>query len=165
MTSLESQSAGAEARRVVVGVDGSEESLRALDVALAEAQMRGAVLEIVHAWSITKVHPPAPLSQGVPVPTHLMPDLEREAESVLAAAVAHVPADSGVTVESSLVAEDAATTLVEKSAYAEVLVVGSRGVSRLVEFVIGSTTKEIVDRSHCPVIVVPHEHGHGHKHN
>jgi nucleotide-binding universal stress UspA family protein len=155
MTSSDSPRAGSEARRVVVGVDGSEGSLHAVDVALEEARLRGAVLEIVHTWSISHDRPPAPLSPGVPVPTHLMPELEREAEAVLAAALAHVPADSGVTVETSLVAADAATTLVDKSAHAELIVVGTRGLSRFVEFVIGSTSKTVIDHSHCPVIVVP----------
>jgi nucleotide-binding universal stress UspA family protein len=120
--------------------------------------MRGAVLEVVHAWSISHDRPPAPLSPGVPIPAHLMPELQREAEAVLATAVAHIPAGSGVTVEPSLVPADAATTLVEKSAHADVIVVGTRGLSRFVEFVIGSTSKTVIDHAHCPVIVVPPVH-------
>jgi nucleotide-binding universal stress UspA family protein len=47
--------------RVVVGVDGSDASLRALDQAALEAQCHGARLEIVYGWP-WRPSPPAPAS-------------------------------------------------------------------------------------------------------
>jgi nucleotide-binding universal stress UspA family protein len=94
---------------VVVGVDGSDGSSRALAWALAEARLRHATLRVVQAWSL-----PA-LSALAYVPPSTFGDLPAEAHGELEAQVARVVGpDPGVEVQREVVAGPAAQAVLEE---------------------------------------------------
>jgi nucleotide-binding universal stress UspA family protein len=138
---------------VVVGVDGSEGSRRALEWAVDEARRRGTTLRVVHAWSF----PYAPASAGyVPLPEASLYDAAKKgAARVLDEELAAVDA-SGVEVEHVLVEGAAAETLVDASADAELLVVGSRGHGGFAGVLLGSVGTHAAHHAHVPVVIVPH---------
>jgi nucleotide-binding universal stress UspA family protein len=63
--------------RIVVGVDGSEEARHALDWAMSEAEVRGANVEVVHAYSAPWEYWAAPVPMA-PVPMAGVENVQRE---------------------------------------------------------------------------------------
>ncbi|WP_328552093.1 universal stress protein [Streptomyces sp. NBC_00358] len=141
-------------RSIVVGLDGSSESLAAADWAAREALRTDAHLRVVHAWLW---HPPvyAPLA-GVSVPSPTTDDLEREwAERLPHETAARLGAlHPGLSVSAERVAEQPVTVLLAAAENAELLVLGSRGLSGVHGFLVGSVAQALVARSRTPVVLV-----------
>ena len=137
---------------IVVGVDGSEGSIRALRFALEEAGVRGAELRVVHAWHI----PPAIYGSGW-VPTGVDLDEYRKlAEASLARSLADAGADdAGLAVTPVLREGEPVDVLCAEAAHADLLVVGSRGLGGFRGLLLGSVSQQVVHHSPCPVVVVP----------
>jgi nucleotide-binding universal stress UspA family protein len=130
--------------RIVVGVDGSASSMRALAWAAAEAHMRGAALEVVHV----------DFSRHEALEA-LAPGMLKTEQSVLNRAVIRAKALApGAVVTGRLCDPPAGRALIEASEGAEMLVVGSRGLSGLKELTLGSVSSECAHHARCPVVVV-----------
>lgn len=138
-------------KRIVVGVDGSPGSKRALAWAVGEARARGAELVAVHAW-----HPQ--YSAGYPFSgVQYEPELyESSARELLHDEVAAADTAGLVyPVEARLVEGGAATALVEAGRDADLLVVGSRGHGGFVGLLLGSVSNQVAHHATCPVVIVP----------
>jgi nucleotide-binding universal stress UspA family protein len=137
----------AHARAVVVGIDGSDSSRHALELAEALAVPLGAALVLVHACD--------PHVPYVSEPTDAMRNaLRRHAATVLHDARESVAAPLDV-VEQEVVEGRAREALVaagERHAPA-LLVVGSRGLGGFKELLLGSTSRWVADHAPCPVLV------------
>ncbi|MGW1679639.1 universal stress protein [Saccharopolyspora sp. NPDC002376] len=121
-------------RRVLAGIDGSEESVTAGMWAAAEAALRGAPL-----WLVT-----------------VEDSVTSQAWAVVRSAVEHCRRDyRGLEVTGAVVSGFAADALVQQSADAQLLVVGSRGRGAVAETLLGSVSRVVAERSSCPVVVVP----------
>lgn len=143
--------------RIVVGVDDSSHGRAALAWAYAQAKLRGANLEIVHAWDYPYQGP----RTSVTVPKDLMQlDAAEELEAVVRDLV--VDESDGVAVHAGLVEGGAAEVLINASNDAELVVVGSRGRGGLASKLLGSTSHAVVQYANCPVVVirVPDENVH-----
>ncbi len=138
-------------QRIVVGVDGSTASARALEYAAEEATRSGRQLEIVHAVDLpTEVD-----FYGVRVGAEQVDTLQRYAEEVLASArkrVAELHPDLTCRSRHQIGAPTA--VLIEASQDAAALVVGSRGLGGLGRAVLGSVSIRVATGSGCPVFVV-----------
>ncbi|MFF2328798.1 MULTISPECIES: universal stress protein [unclassified Streptomyces] len=134
---------------VVVGVDGSQGSLRALDWAAAEAARSALPLRLVHA-SLWERY------EG----THAASDTGRPTEEIVAeqlVATAQERArrvDPELSVVTSVQPEDPVAALVRESHEAALVVLGSRGRGRIAGMLLGSVSLALAGRSHCPVVVV-----------
>jgi nucleotide-binding universal stress UspA family protein len=135
---------------IVVGVDGTDGSRRALQWALTEAGRRGADVEAVTVWTWEGLEGPM-LALTTPVARREHADRlsEREVETALA----HCPAR--VRVHRTVVEGYPTMRLVEAARRARLLVVGSHGHGRLHRAVRGSISAACVRHSPCPVVVVP----------
>ncbi len=136
--------------RIVVGVDGSETSQRALAFAVEEAKRRGAELEAVIAYRWVAYYPGLEFAM---VPPQSRAKVEVEALAVLLEAVAHLPADQQP--ETVAVEGSASSALLERAEGADLLVVGSRGHGGFTGLLLGSTSHQVVSHAPCPVVVVP----------
>jgi nucleotide-binding universal stress UspA family protein len=138
--------------RIVVGVDSSDTSLRALRWALDEARLRGASIEMVHAF-------PRPELVGMTMVVTLPSDDElREAsEQVLTEALEAVGGAGDVPVSSHVGAGGPASVLVEVGAGADLLVIGSRGLGGFRGLLLGSVTQQVIAHAPCPVVVITPE--------
>lgn len=139
------------AARILVGVDGSEGSRRALQWAVEEAQARGALVDAVIVWQS-----PYDFSGGL---YYIRGDEEKIAESArerLIETVAEVTGQNP-TVEIHPVAleGDPAQTLLAWSEDADLLVVGSRGRGGFARLALGSVSAKCAHHSRCPVVIVP----------
>lgn len=138
--------------RIVVGVDGSDGSVRALRWAAREARDRGGSVQaiIVYDWAGNEAALLAGLgSQG-----------ERQrAEDVLAEAVAPVAREHpGVSIATQVLMGSAAQRLADAAGGADLIVVGSHGHGRLRHAVLGSVSEACVRVAPCPVLIVPTPH-------
>ena len=131
---------------MVVGVDGSEYSRRALEWASDEAKRRGAILHIVCAGYGTW--------QTTPAWYDATSD-EQPAQAIVDDAVALVATrhPSVITRGESRV-WPAALALVEYSRSNDLLVVGARGEGGFVGLLVGSVSDECIRHADCPVVVV-----------
>ncbi len=137
--------------RIVVGVDGSPGSLAALRWAAAEARLRGAAVEVLHAFHV-------PYAGGSPVmPLMLEAEDFREcAEALLDKTVGEVDdSDLPVPIVTHAVEGPAPTVLVEAGRDASMVVVGARGHGGLTGMLIGSVSRQVSEHATVPVVVVP----------
>ncbi|MEZ0355141.1 universal stress protein [Mycobacterium sp. ENV421] len=130
---------------VVVGVDGSPASEKALEIAYEQASLRGVELVAVHAWSDTGVFEFPGLDWSA---------LRSIAEETLAERLAgwqeRYP---DVVVHRLVVADRPAQQLIEQSESAQLTVLGSHGRGGFAGMLLGSVSTAVVHGSRQPVIV------------
>lgn len=135
-------------RTVVAGLDGSPESHAAVEWAAREAELRGLPLKIVHVWEPA----PDPLAQapllGAETQQHWSERIPREAGEGLR--LRH----PGLDVTEEQVTGTPADALVDAAKDAELLVLGSRGLSGVGGFLVGSVGLAIVAHAELPVVLV-----------
>jgi nucleotide-binding universal stress UspA family protein len=136
---------------IVVGIDGSESSQRALEWAAEEARLRGALLTVVHAWMDVFVAGSYYAAPSVYESTAV----GEAARETLDKAVASIPDGApALSVEPVLVHGPPEVALVRQSKRADMVVVGSRGRGGFAGLVLGSVSQRVVHDAECPVVVV-----------
>ncbi len=136
---------------VVVGVDGSPASDRATEFAFAAAAARGVPLVAAHTWTDTSMGTVFGLT-GVSVDWEsLLGEEERALADHLAVWQSRYPQ---VEVRALVTVERPVRTLLEQSAGAQLLVVGSRGRGGFAGMLLGSTSQAVLHHALCPVAVV-----------
>jgi nucleotide-binding universal stress UspA family protein len=137
---------------VVAGVDGSQESIAALDWARRYAEATGATVRAVLAWHF-------PTAAGQPpeglAPSPIREQAEENLRGQLSEAVAKVySGPSAAALETKLSYGHPAQVLIDESAEADLLVVGHRGRGAFTGMLLGSVSVHCVNGAHCPVVVV-----------
>jgi nucleotide-binding universal stress UspA family protein len=138
--------------QVVVGVDGSAESLAALRWAAKYAAATGATVSALLSWHYPAAVGTAPVGHA---PKEISDEVRTEMQETLDKAVTEVfgsPLPSGVRAE--VVYGHPANTLVEASENADLLVVGNRGHGAFRGMLVGSVSIHCVTNAACPVVVV-----------
>jgi nucleotide-binding universal stress UspA family protein len=138
---------------ITVGVDGSEQSLRALDWAIREAGLRGQPLTLLTVHEVARNYWTGG-PERYPADAAAAEAMRRAAEEALQKAVSQAgePGPASVTVRavSGLPAQE----LVDASSGADLVVVGKRGGGGFARLVLGSVTHQVVSHAACPVVVV-----------
>lgn len=140
----------ASKRRIVVGIDASKPSRAALRWAADEARP-GDHVEVVHSWNLNAI-------AGLEAPHLNSATFEVEASRLLREAVDEVidPARGReLDVSFSPVHGHPAEVLIERSADADLIVVGRRGQGGFKRMLLGSVSRDLVQHAACPVVVVP----------
>jgi nucleotide-binding universal stress UspA family protein len=133
--------------RIVIGIDGSVESVAALSWGIEEARLRGRGLRVVYAF-------PALVSILGTTAHDYFPQVEKEAAATFEQAMATAPAMDDLDVERSVLPGNPSEVLVDESRGASLLVLGYRGRGGFADMLLGSVTIHCVQRAHCPVVVV-----------
>jgi len=137
------------AKPVVVGVDGSEASLHAVEWAAREAERRKSPLRIV---SVPEMPPRMREEPGTPtVSTSLTEYAERTLESALTRSKELAP---GLVAEGELVTGAPAVVMTEAGSDALMVVVGARGVGGFAALLLGSVSRYVAMHASCPVVVI-----------
>jgi nucleotide-binding universal stress UspA family protein len=138
-----------DARLVVVGVDGSDCSRGALRFAADEAQMRGARLRIVCAWSV-----PAMAYAG------FAPSIDRAIFRQAAASVATDAANEAhemapdLEIDAMMPEGQPAAALLSAAEKADLLIVGSRGHGGFARLLLGSVSQQLAHHAPCPITII-----------
>ncbi len=134
--------------KIVVGVDGSAASRRALRWALTHAGRTGAKVEALLAWQWQPEFAVYPYSRPFAV-------LNDEHEALLQAEVASLPAELAGLVHGRTADGRPADCLLEAAENADLLVVGSHGHGPVAGRLLGSVSQRVVRHSAAPVVVLP----------
>jgi nucleotide-binding universal stress UspA family protein len=138
---------------IIVGIDGSDRSERALEWAVNEAAMRNAPLTVLTVrqvaqghWGGTVAHPE----------DHALAEESRQvAQEATDKALAQLgearPASVAVRVVSGIPAEQ----LLDAAKDADMIVVGSRGAGGFARLLMGSVSTQVTYHAHCPIVVIP----------
>ena len=140
---------------IIVGVDGSGHSQRALEWAMKEAAIRHAPLTIL------TVHPAIMGYFGSMVTTpvdlefteQIQAAVKLEADRVLAGLSGSHPESVTVKAVHGFPVEE----FVSASKGADIVVLGSRGAGGFTRMLMGSTAGQVVQHAHCPVLIIPPE--------
>jgi nucleotide-binding universal stress UspA family protein len=133
---------------IVVGVDGSEDALRALDWASGTAARHGWPLRLVHAYQSSVA--------GLPAISVTLPPPIDEARTILTEARDRVASTYPELSVSVVHGEGPAPrVLLRESESARMLVVGREGLGRVAELVLGSVSLSCAMRAAVPVAIVP----------
>ncbi|GAB2727927.1 universal stress protein [Nocardia thraciensis] len=131
---------------VVVGVDGSADSMSAIELAFEEASRRKVPLIAVHAWSDTP---------GYGLPVHGWEEIRTAEEIMLAESMAGFGERyPEVPVERIVVCDRPVRSILDYADGAQLVVVGSRGRGGFAGMTLGSTSTAVLHAAECPVIVV-----------
>lgn len=140
-------------KKIVVGVDGSEASKRALAWAIDLAS-EGDLIRAVYVWQVYRgaradIVPIEELEQIRPQADHLVGDV---VDSVVAEVDGPLPGIERVSYYGH-----PGRWLVDLSGEVDLVVVGSRGQGGFKGLLLGSVSTYVVHHARCPVVVVPTE--------
>ena len=133
-------------RRIIVGVDGSPASLSALEWAVRQGALTGAVVEAVTAW-----HFPATYG-GYPIVAET--DWQSNAQTIQDIAVKEALGGEATWLVRRVAQGHPVTVLLDAAAGADLLVVGSRGHGGFTGMLLGSVSEHVVAHAPCAVVVV-----------
>ncbi|HEV7628388.1 MAG TPA: universal stress protein, partial [Streptomyces sp.] len=138
---------------VAVGLDGTRAGFAAVDWAAREAQLRDVPLKLIQVRE-TGAYPYSPIADD---------EVERDwAQTLVSEALDELnrrfPA---LHTDVEMVSGRPVHVLTDASAEADLLVMGSRGLSTVLGFIVGSTAMPTVTHAACPVVLVraPHRSG------
>lgn len=145
-------------RNILVAVDGSENSDRALDFALDLAEKYGAAVAILNVSE-------SPVIGAVPLEPTMVSgenmflfakDLRKFHEEVLNKAVEHAKnVKPNVEISKKLREGHPALEIVAEAKEGfDIVVLGHQGLGRLREAFLGSISEKVAHLAHCPVVIV-----------
>lgn len=143
--------APSDIERIVVGFDGSHESINALDGAVALSEATGARIRLA-----VVAQPPAPAygkGGGMIGVAELEQAVSEFMEEQLTVGLAYAP--GGLPMEGSVLHGDPAEGLQEAASDADVLMVGSRAYGPVRTVLLGSVSTELTRSAPCTVVVYP----------
>jgi nucleotide-binding universal stress UspA family protein len=139
------------ARSIVVGTDGSESAAEAVRQATDMASREGARLHLVTAYL-----DPQFLRVRIPSGAHTETvDLREVAESLLKRA-ARDAVSKGVEVETHAREGHPAEVIIDvaNQEQADLIVLGSRGLTGIKRYLLGSVSSDVSHHAHCSVMIV-----------
>lgn len=142
-----------DAPPIVVGVDGSPDSVRALRWAAQLAALFGSPIEAIMVWE-----PPIEFGWTYPVALRTDDWQERCMQAMHRAVDEAYGTQRPPRLRLRVIEGYPAARLIEASKGAELLIVGSRGHGGFASLVLGSVGVKCVEHAHCPVLVARHEH-------
>ncbi|WP_438445842.1 universal stress protein [Gorillibacterium sp. sgz5001074] len=138
-------------KKLLVAFDGSNHSQKALRQAMQMAEDNGAALHILHVFQL-----PALIvgESFISAPPQLEADTYRKAEQVLEQAQTLAASLPNVTGLLKYGRPAEVTLEYAEAIQADLIIVGSRGLSGIRELVLGSVSHNIVQHAKVPVLVV-----------
>ncbi|MEW9509753.1 universal stress protein [Streptomyces bacillaris] len=136
--------------RIVVGVDGSDPSIKALRWAVRQAELTGDTVEAVNSWEY-------PATSWASMMPGLPEDFDPQALATVSLNEALEEAlgeEGAAKVTKVVVIGNPAQTLLDRARGANLLVVGARGRSGLKATLLGSVSLHVTQHAPCPVTVV-----------
>lgn len=139
-------------KRIVVAYDGSDQAIKALNTAIELAKAFNSKLDVVEV-----VDTAALLGMGfAPIPSDVIAQIYSKAQNDVEQAKKKAQEAGVKDVTSQVLEGDPATSIIEYASKngADLIVIGSRGLSTFKRLVLGSVSSKVVQESRIPVLVV-----------
>ena len=137
--------------KVLVPVDGSDNYLRALDAALLLSEKIGAEVTAIHVMEdIPILH-----IQSEKLLRELVDAYKKETQQILSKC-SDIATRKGLSITTKLLQGNVGSTILdfcEREKY-DVIIMGSRGMGKFKELVLGSVSNKVVHHSSCPVMII-----------
>ena len=136
-------------RKILAAIDGSEDSSWIVDKAIEQARLIDAKIVLVHChrkFSIIESHA---------YREEEMAHIINEADKLVGPFLRHIE-DADIEVDSRIMEEPAAEAITEiaRIEKCELIVLGTRGLTNLAGFIVGSVTNRVLQTAPCSVLVV-----------
>ncbi|MEC0244105.1 universal stress protein [Paenibacillus dokdonensis] len=139
--------------KILLAYDGSKASNKALDRAIELAHAApGSVIQVLHAFDFPRVF----IGEGLaPIPASVNKDFYDLAEQTVDEAKKRLT-DEGVSFNVEMIQGAPAETILRyaKEKGSDVIIIGSRGLGGIREFVLGSVSHNVVQHARVPVLVI-----------
>ena len=137
--------------KILVPVDGSDISYRALDSALFLSERLGSKITAIHV--IEQV--PTVYIQSQKILDELLAAHKNESQKILDKC-SSIATQKGIVINTTLLEGNPASTILEFSQMDkyEVIIIGSRGMGHFKELILGSVSSKILHHSLCPVLLI-----------
>jgi nucleotide-binding universal stress UspA family protein len=138
-------------KHILVPIDGSQQANRALDSAIALAQMCSSDVKI----TVLHVNPLLILNEPSIVDNSLYEYVEEEGRHIVKPAIERLKA-AQIEFSAELKTGDPASViyhLVDFNQH-DLIVMGSRGVGLMSEILLGSVSHKVIQHAHCPVMII-----------
>jgi len=139
-------------KRIVTAYDGSDHAIKALNTAIELAKAFNSKLDVVEV-----VDTAALLGMGfAPIPSDVIAQVYNKAQNDVEQAKKKAQEAGVKDVTSQVLEGDPATSIIEYASKngADLIVMGSRGLSTFKRLVLGSVSSKVVQESRVPVLVV-----------
>jgi nucleotide-binding universal stress UspA family protein len=141
-------------KKILVPIDGSKHSLKALSHAVALAGSFNAEISILYISVLSQQVPLYEQVKGNQIPANPATDPVNFAKTILAEAIKQVPEGTHIqTYNETGDPRTAITDFAAQNSY-DIIVVGSRGLGAISSLLMGSVSTYVVQHSPCPVLVV-----------
>lgn len=139
---------------ILVATDFSTSAAHATDMAIEYAKKFGSKIVLVHAYDMPIATPMMPA--GYSLPEGFFEEVARAARDRVEEAVGEIAA-TGVECEGIALGEPAAMAIVNEAIerHADLIVMGTRGLTGLKHIALGSVADKVVRAASCPVLTVP----------
>ncbi len=144
-------------KKILVPVDGSEEAQKAVETARELAKCAQSEVTLLYVLApLTMVATAAPGEERI---LSAIPELlvfrQNEGNAILKEMVSKF-ADSGIEPKRKMIEGHPARSILSlaKEENFELIIMGSRGLSRIAGFLLGSISDAVVHHAHCPVLIV-----------
>lgn len=141
-------------KKILVPIDGSKNSLKALSHAATMANSCNAELTILYVSVLSQQVPLYEQAKGSTIPPNASTDPVNFAKKILDEALNHIPEGTQVKTHNEI--GEPRVTIVEFAEHNryDVIVVGSRGLGTISGLLLGSVSTYVIRNSNCPVLVV-----------
>lgn len=150
-------------RKILVPLDGSEHSLKALEEAAQIAKISSGKITLINAYSVQPMMMPEPSASGysgMPIFTgaevsRITEAAQKSGNKILQDGEQRISA-TGVQVEKMLVEGHTVQEIVRAANEGnfDLIVIGARGISHFREMFLGSVTDGVIHHAHCAVLVI-----------
>ena len=150
-------------RKIIVPIDGSEHSLKALEEAAQIAKLSSGEITLINVFSVQPIMMPEPSTSGYtggPIFTgtefsRIIEAAQKSGNRILQDGEQKISA-SGVKVEKMLVEGHTVQEIVRAANEGnfDLIVIGARGISHIREMLLGSVTDGVIHHAHCAVLVI-----------
>lgn len=137
--------------RILVPVDGSDNSYRAFDAALLLSEKLGAKATAIHVME------ELPVSYVVSEKLlREIADAYKNENQLTLSKCSEIATKKGLTIKTKLLQGNPGSTILdfcEKEKY-DIIIMGSRGMGKFKELVLGSVSSKVLHHSSCPVLII-----------
>jgi len=137
--------------KILVAVDGSEVSYGALDAALFLSEKLGSKITAIHVME----NVPTVYIESQKVLDELLEARKNESQKILDEC-SLIATKKGITLTTNLLEGNPASTILEfsQSEKYDVIIIGSRGMGKFKELILGSVSSKVIHHSTCPILLI-----------